>query len=180
MLALNVIPYTALVSAFAAGIWMSPDRTRATRLTAAGLAGYAAFGLAGGLVFPMKPREALAAGEGTLRNTMHIPSTMLMSICILLAMGAGARLLGRKFRFYSYGTIVALLLFGALTSLQATGIDANEPTPWAGIEERVSIYATMLWLAVLTARLLWEERASIPEPPMKQLTASLSKPVAAR
>jgi hypothetical protein len=148
-------------------------------LTAAGLAGYAAFGLAGGLVFPMKPREALAASEGTLRNTMHIPSTMLMSVCIVLAMAAGAGLLGRRFRTYSYGTIVALIVFGLLTSLQAGGIDANEPTPWAGIEERVNIYDTMLWIAVLAVGLTHEERTAIPKPAMQRFTVS-GKQVAAR
>ena len=116
----------------------------------------------------MKPREALAAGEGTLRHTMHIPATMLMSICILLAMGAGARLLGRQFRLYSYGTIIMLIVFGMLTSLQASGIDANEPTPWAGIEERVNIYATMLWIAVLAAGLLREEQTVDSKPSRKQ------------
>jgi hypothetical protein len=31
---------------------------------------------------------------------------------------------------------------------------ANEPTPWMGIEERINIYATMLWVAVLAIGLL--------------------------
>src|SRR5829696_4367591 len=79
MIALNEIPYTLLVLAFAVGIWKSAGRTRTGRITAAMLIGYAAFGMAGGVVFPMKPREALAAGEGTLRNAMHIPATMVMS-----------------------------------------------------------------------------------------------------
>src|SRR5688500_13224909 len=101
MVATNVIPYTALVTALAAGIWLTPGRPRAARLTGGFLLGFAAFGMAGGLAFPMKPREALAAGEGTLRNTLHIPATALMSLCIVLAMGVGAGLLGRRFRVYS-------------------------------------------------------------------------------
>jgi hypothetical protein len=180
MLALNVIPYTLLVSAFAAGIWMSPDRTRATRLTAAGLASYAAFGIAGGLAFPMKTREALALGEGTLRNTMHIPATMLMSIGIVLAMGAGAGLRGRRFRHYSCGTIATLILFGMLTSLQAGAIDANDPTPWAGIEERVNIYATMLWIAALAAALIREERTTVSKAFRRPHAPTLRNQVAAR
>ena len=118
------------------------------------LLGYATFGVAGGLVFPMRPREALAAGEGTLRNTMHIPATAVMSLFIVLAMGFGATLLGKRFRYYSYGTIAILLVFGALASLQAGQMAANELTPWAGIEERINIYATMLWVAVLAIGLL--------------------------
>jgi hypothetical protein len=118
------------------------------------LLGYAAFGVTGGLVFPMRPREALAAGEGTLRNTMHIPATAVMSLFIVLAMGFGATLLGKRFRYYSYGTIAILLVFGVLASLQAGQMAANEPTPWMGIEERINIYATMLWVAALAIGLL--------------------------
>ena len=149
MIALNEIPYTLLVLAFAVGIWKSAGRTRTGRITAAMLIGYAAFGMAGGVVFPMKPREALAAGEGTLRNAMHIPATMVMSFFILLAMGFGATLLGKRLRYYSYGTIAILVVFGVLAGLQAGKMQANEPTPWMGIEERINIYATMFWVAVL-------------------------------
>ncbi len=45
----------------------------------------------------MRPREALAAGEGTLRNAMHIPATAVMSLFVVLAMGFGAALLGKRF-----------------------------------------------------------------------------------
>ena len=154
MIALNVIPYTLLVVAFAMGVWTSARPKRAGRITGDMLLGYAAFGMAGGAVFPMKPREALAAGEGTLRNTMHIPATMVMSLFILLAMGFGATLLGKRFRYYSYATIAILIVFGVLTSLQAGKMVADEPTPWMGLTERINIYATMLWVAVLAIGLL--------------------------
>jgi len=159
MVALNVIPYTLLVAAFAVGVWTSAGPKRAARITGAMLLGYAAFGLAGGLIFPMRPREALAAGEETLRNVMHIPATAMMSLFIVLAMGFGATLLGKRFRYYSYGTIATLVVFGALASLQAGQMAANEPTPWMGIEERINIYATMLWLAVLAIGLLCAQKA---------------------
>jgi hypothetical protein len=154
MVALNGIPYGVLVAAFAGGVWASAGPKRAARITRAMLLGYAAFGVAGGLIFPMRPREALAAGEGTLRNTMHIPATAVMSLFIVLAMGFGATLLGKRFRYYSYGTIAILLVFGVLASLQAGQMAANEPTPWMGIEERINIYATMLWVAALAIGLL--------------------------
>ena len=159
MVALNVIPYTLLGVAFAGGVWTSAGPKRAARITGAMLLGYAAFGFAGGLIFPMRPREALAAGEETLRNVMHIPATAVMSLFIVLAMGFGATLLGKRFRYYSYGTIAALLVFGTLASLQAGQMAANEPTPWMGIEERINIYATMLWVAVLAIGLLRAQKA---------------------
>jgi hypothetical protein len=159
MVALNGIPYTLLVSAFAEGVQTSAAPKRAGRITAAMLIGYAAFGFAGGVLFPMKPREALAAGEGTLRNTMHIPATALMSLFIVLAVGFGSTLLGKRFQYYSYATIAILLVFGALTSLQAGRITTNEPTPWAGIEERMNSYGIMLWVAVLAVGLLRAQEA---------------------
>jgi hypothetical protein len=159
MVALNGIPYGVLVAAFAGGVWASAGPKRAARITRAMLLGYAAFGVAGGLIFPMRPREALAAGEGTLRNTMHIPATAVMSLFIVLAMGFGATLLEKRFRYYSYGMIAILLVFGVLASLQAGEMAANEPTPWMGIEERINIYATMLWVAVLAIGLFGTQKA---------------------
>jgi hypothetical protein len=149
MVALNGIPYTLLVAALAGGVWTSAGPKRAGRITGAMLIGYALTGMVTGVFFPMKPREALAAGEGTLRNAMHPVGTAVMSLFMLLAMGFGARLLGRRFRYYSYGTIAILIVFGVLTSLQVGRMAANEPTPWMGVTERINIYATMLWVAVL-------------------------------
>jgi hypothetical protein len=159
MVALNGIPYTLLVAAFAVGVWASAGPKRAARITGAMLLGYAAFGFAGGVLFPMRPREALAAGEGTLRNAMHIPATAVMSLFIVLAMGFGATLLGKRFRYYSYGTIALLIVFGVLTSLQAGQMVANQPTPWMGLTERINIYATMLWVAVLAIGLLRAQKS---------------------
>ena len=150
----NGVPYTLLVVAFAGGVWTSAEPKRAGRITGAMLIGYAVTGMVTGLFFPMKPREALAAGEATLRNAMHPPGTIVMSLFTVLAMGLGAKLLGRRFRYYSYATIATLIVFGVLTSLQAGRMAANQPTPWMGIEERINIYATMLWVAVLAIGLL--------------------------
>jgi hypothetical protein len=50
-------------------------------------------------------------------------------------------------------------VFGVLTSLQVGQMAANEPTPWMGIEERINIYATMLWVAVLAIGLFGTQKA---------------------
>jgi hypothetical protein len=68
-------------------------------------------------------------------------------------------LLGKRLRYYSYGTIAILVVFGVLASLQAGQMQANEPTPWMGIKERINIYATMLWVAVLAIGLLRAQKA---------------------
>lgn len=114
MVALNVIPYDLLVAAFAVGVGTSAGRKRTARITAALLVGYAVVGGVTGLLFPMTPRGT----KETRRNLMHIPATAVMSLFLVLAMGFGATLLGRRFRWYSYGTILTVLVFGALTGLQ--------------------------------------------------------------
>jgi hypothetical protein len=134
-------------------------RPRAGRITAAMLIGYAVTGMVTGVIFPMNTREVLAAGEGTLRNAMHPPGTIVMSLFIVLAMVFGSTLLGKRFRYYSYGTILTLIVFGVLTSLQVGQMEANQPTPWMGVEERINIYATMLWVAVLAIGLLRAQKA---------------------
>jgi len=154
MIALSVIPYTLLVAAFAVGVWVSARPKRAGPITGALLLGYAAFGMGGGWITPMNTREALAAGERGLRNAMHVPMTAVMSLFMLVAMGFGATLLGKGFRYYSYATIAILIVFGVLTSLQAGKMVADEPTPWMGLTERINIYATMLWVVALAIGLL--------------------------
>ncbi|MBS1910900.1 MAG: DUF998 domain-containing protein, partial [Bacteroidetes bacterium] len=153
MIALSSAPYALLMMAFAAGVWNARSAKRTARVTAMLLLGYAAVGLVTGLVFPMHTRQALAAGEAGLRNAMHPVGTAVMSLLLLAAMGFAATLIGGRFRYYTHATILALLLFGILTSLQAGRMTANLPTPWMGMEERVNIYGTMLWMAILAGAL---------------------------
>jgi hypothetical protein len=116
--------------------------------------GYAVLSIVTPLFFQMDMRGA----ELTPRGSLHGPMTALMSLFILLSMGFGAFLLGRWFRFYSFTTIVILIIFGVLTALQAPQLEAGQPTPWMGLTERINIYATMLWFAVLSIALLRMEK----------------------
>jgi uncharacterized membrane protein len=77
----------------------------------------------------------------------------------VLAMVFGSALLGKRFRYYTYATVATLVVFGVLASLQAGRMVANQPTPWMGIEERINIYATMLWVAVVAIGLLRAQEA---------------------
>lgn len=154
-LVLNTVPYTALVAAFAVGVRALAGGTRAGRVTGTLLVTHAIVGGAGGVLFPM----AMRGDEGTLRNVMHAPYGAVSVLLFLLIIGFGSRVFGTRFRAYSYGTIVTLLVFGVLTGLQSGRMVANEPTPWMGLEERISIYTTMLWLAVLSIGLLRAEGA---------------------
>jgi Protein of unknown function (DUF998) len=159
LLVLNGIPYGVLVVAFGVGVWATAGRRRAGRITGALLVGYAVIGAVGGVFFSAATREVLEAAEETWRNTMHIPTTAVMILCILLAMGFGSTLLGRRFRYFSYAMILAILAFGVLAGLQADRVEANQPTPWLGIVERANVYAIMLWVAVLAIGLLRAQKS---------------------
>jgi hypothetical protein len=108
----------------------------------------------------MDRREVIAAGQAGFRNGLHGPLTMLMSLLIVGAMGFGATLLGKRFQWYTYGTMATLVVFGLLTSVQIPQLEANQPTPWMGITERINIYALMLWVAVLALGLLRAQGAA--------------------
>ena len=56
-----------------------------------------------------------------------------------------------SFRLYSFATIATVIVFGALAGFLARPTPG--PTPWLGLAERVNIYATMLWMAVLAISL---------------------------
>ena len=159
VLVLLAIPYGVLVTAFGVGVWASASRRGAGRITGALLVGYAVTGAVTGVFLSAPTRETLEAGEETWRNRMHLPGTAVSVLCILLAIGFGSTLLGRRFRYYSYATILAILAFGVLTSLQVGRMEANEPTPWMGIEERGNVYAIMLWVAVLAIGLLRSQKS---------------------
>ncbi len=154
--------YNLLVVAFGVGIWLVASSERAARVAAALLVAYASLGQVGLVLFPMNTREVLAAGERGVANTMHPITTAALSLVLLLIMVSGSRLLGRRFRYFTYGIIVTLVVFGSLVSLQIDKMVANEPTPWMGIGERVSIYATMLWMAVFAIGLMRPRGLSIP------------------
>jgi hypothetical protein len=97
----------------------------------------------------MATRAAIAAGQDTLRNQLHAWYGIGMPILFVLAIGFGSRLSGTRFRYFSYATILVMLMFGLVQGMQAGALTANEPTPWMGVEERVTAYAPMLWFVVL-------------------------------
>jgi uncharacterized membrane protein YhaH (DUF805 family) len=146
--------YNLLVAAFAVGVWTSASPKRAKRITGAMIVAYAVLSMVTPLFFQMDMRGA----EVTPLGSLHGPMTAVMSLFILLSMGFGTFLLGRRFRSYSFATIVILLIFGALTGLQIPQLAAGQPTPWMGLTERINIYATMLWFAVLAIALLRLEK----------------------
>ena len=73
---------------------------------------------------------------------------------MFLAIAFGAAAFGKRFRLYSIATIAVLLLFGGLTFLEAPRLQANLPTPWIRLWERINISGFLLWVVMLGA-VLW-------------------------
>jgi cytochrome c biogenesis protein CcdA len=107
----------------------------------------------------MHQRAVLAAGGATLSDTMHVVLAAVTVFLMFLAIGFGASAFGQPFRVYSIATIVLLVVFGALTFMEAPRLQANLPTPWIGLWERINISVFLLWIVVLAAALLRDPTA---------------------
>ena len=150
------IAYDLLALAFGVGVYLAAaGGPRALRITATMLVGYGAIGFAAGVfagptLFAMHQR-----GLGSLASDApHIILTGALVLLLLIAMGFGTLALGKRFRLYSFATVLIVIGFGALTSTFAARLAAGEPTPGMGIVERIDVYSALLWLGVLGVALL--------------------------
>lgn len=151
--------YSLLALAFGTGVFrVAGNRNRALRMSGAALIGYGAIGAVTNLFgefFAMQQR-----GAGSLStDAPHIILTGVLVFLLLFAMGFGAFALGSRFRVYSLVTLVAVIVFGALTARFAPMLAAGQPTPGLGIVERMDVYAAVLWVAVLGIALLRQRDA---------------------
>lgn len=137
--------YTLLIVAFGWGVWISAAENRWLRISSFLLIVYAIIGLAWP---PMHQREVLAAGGGTITDTMHIVFTIISVLLMLLVIGFAAASLGKPFLIFSVLSILIMLFFGLMTGLDAPKMEANLATPWIGVWERISIGTYMLWVVV--------------------------------
>jgi len=143
------IAYTLLVTAFGFGVWGSARRNRPLRVVGGLMVAYGVISLA----WPLAPMHL--RGEGfTLTDTMHVILAAVTVFLMLLAIGFGTAVFGKRFRLYSIATLVILFAFGALTFRESPRIAANLPTPWIGVWERINIGVFLLWVVVLAVALL--------------------------
>jgi len=148
------IIYGLLVIAFGYGVWLAGRRSRALRMAAVLVIAYSVFGL---FWPPMHLRPVLAAGGATLTDTLHIAWTFVTVVLMMLSIGFAAAAFGKRFRIYSLVTVVLLVAFGMLTGTYVANMQANLPTPWLGVWERIDISFFLLWVVVLAIALVRRE-----------------------
>jgi Protein of unknown function (DUF998) len=155
------IVYTLLIAAFGWGIRQSAFQNRKLLIAGNLLFVYGIIGI--GWVFaPMHRREVIAAGGGTISDTMHLVMGAVSNLFMMVSMGFAAAAFGMRFRFYTIVTILTLLTFGILTGMSAPDVNANRPTPWVGIYEMIMLGVFFLWVIVLAIILLKKEKISVP------------------
>jgi hypothetical membrane protein len=148
--------YGLLVVAFGVAVLREgTGRSRTLLIAGALLMAYGAIGTTGPTLFEMHRHVP----GNPVSDLPHIVLTGVLSVLTLLAIGVGAYSLGKRFRIYSYATFLVIVIFGALSSPYGAKLAAGEPTPGFGIIERILIYSSLLWMAVLAVALL-RRRAS--------------------
>jgi hypothetical protein len=164
-LAAMVPVWTGLMVAFGIGVWKAARTERSLRVEGGLLV---AFGITGllWLAFPMTSRQDMVSGSTPTNDVGHIAMTVVTVVLILSQLLVGAAAFGRRFRLYSYATAAVVLVFGALTAMEAPKVPDGQATPWMGVFERINIAAWLLWIAVLAIALLRARRqlASVEGP----------------
>lgn len=151
----GIVIYTILLVAFGLGVILSAGRSHAIKIVGILMIIHGIFGL---FWPPMHQREVLAAGGGTLTDTLHIAWTMITVPMFLLEVGFGATAFGKGFRVYSMMSIVIIIGFGILTGMDSSRMEADLPTPWMGVWERISIAGFMIWVIVFAWKLQRKEK----------------------
>lgn len=152
-----VAPYTPLFALFGWGVLRAAGRNRALQVTGWTILVYCVFEL---YWPPMHLREVIAAGGGTLTDTLHLVWAGITVFLFFVIMTVGALALGREFRIFGAVAAVLMLTFGILTSIQSPGISQGLPTPYIGLWERINIGIFLLWVVVFSSALLRGQRPS--------------------
>ena len=141
--------YSSLLALFGAGVWMSAARRASRRWCGGFLIAVAGLGI-GWALFPMNLRGA----ERTAGDAMHLVLGFLSIGFLVGAISTGAVGFGSRFRIYSAATVLMMLTFGALMSADVPRVEAQLPTPWLGVNERIMMASWLIWVAVLSIAML--------------------------
>lgn len=136
------------IIAFGIGVWKAAG-TKLQKLTGFMLSLWGVTGYLW-LLVPMNQRGALGSETDTLHLVMAGFTVALLVILIAVGSGAG----GKRFRIYSFTTLVLMMAAGWWTSTLVDEVALSQPTPWIGITERVSVYGPIVWMFVLSRMLV--------------------------
>ena len=150
--------YSLVFIAFGWGIWLSANGNRKLQIVAAVII---FDGVIGFFWPPMNQREIIAAGGGTLSDILHLVWAFVHLVLMLLMIGFGALVFGKGFRIFSAVIVLIFIVFGILTTIESRGIEANLPTPYVGIWERINISAYMVWVIAFSIMLLSRDNKSV-------------------
>ncbi len=107
----------------------------------------------------MHVREA----EESLTDTLHLVGGAIVGPLLLVVIGFGASVFGKRYRLYSIATILVVLAFAAWMGMDGAAITDNRATPWVGVKERIWVYAYQLWLVVFAIALLRRHLAAVAD-----------------
>ena len=141
--------WPVLMIAFGIGVGRAAGGRRALRVTGVLLVVQGIVALLW-LAFPMTSRAGIAAaGPAAANDAGHLVMTAVTIVLILSEIGFSAAAFGWRFRLYAIASAVTVVVFGALTAVQASRLPTGGPTPSMGLFERISIAPWLLWMAVL-------------------------------
>jgi hypothetical protein len=150
--------YQLLMVLFGVGVWFAAGERRALRIAAGLIVAYGLVGFTAPFT-PMHSRQYLATYGPGLTDRLHLVSTAVVVLLMFAAIGFAAAAFGTRFRVYSMATVVLSFAFGMWTGRMAPQVEADLPTPWGGVIERVSIWTFLVWVVVLAMALLWRSPA---------------------
>lgn len=143
--------YSLLVFAFGSGILMLAKENKALKFVAILIIAKEIFGVIATLFAPMHLRGDTPA----ITDDMHIVLTAAgVLLCMFPAIIISAKVFGGWFRFFSIAIILIFLIFGTLAGMDGAKIAENLPTPYVGLWERINIFSYLLWVIILSFKLL--------------------------
>lgn len=140
----------ALLIAFGVGVRRSADGRRRVQLAGSLIVALGVLALTVGQLAAMRPRGTPQGMAGA----MHLAEGAVAMGLLFAAMGTASGAFGTRFRLYTWTTIALVLVLGGWTAGSAAAVEAGDPTPWLGVQERVWWYAYQVWFAVLAMTLL--------------------------
>ena len=144
---LIVLPYMLFFAAFGWGVLQAAGDNRRLRIVGNLITVYCIFNF-------YWPPMHIRGQEASISDTLHLVWASVTVLLMIAMMGIGAFAFGRSFRIYTLISILLHMVFGALTFMEAPGIESNTPTPTIGIWERINIAVFMVWVTVFSLVLL--------------------------